>query len=40
MLALPPSDPKLESPLVLSSFGRIPELAKKIEPVGKGYAAF
>jgi len=36
--ALPPSDPTLVSPQVLAEFSLVPELAKKIEPVGKFYA--
>ena len=39
MLALPPADPSLSSTgEVVSSFAIVADLAKKIEPVGKGYA--
>jgi DnaJ homolog subfamily C member 2 len=38
LLALPPSEPNLHSPQVISTFSLVPDLAKKIEPVGKFYA--
>ena len=38
LLALGPSDPELAAPHVESSFSMVPELARKIEPVGKFYA--
>jgi hypothetical protein len=38
MLALMPSDPELAAPHVESSFAICPELARKVEPVGKFYA--
>lgn len=38
LLALPASDPELSGPTVSRTFSMVPQLAKKIEPVGHGYA--
>ena len=38
VLALGPSDPELAAPHVEASFSMVPELARRIEPVGKFYA--